>query len=104
VLVTMTLLALTQTLSPNRIFAGFGNSIVWLVFSAFLFARAVTKTQLGLRVAYFFISRFARTPLTLGYSVAISDLVLAPFVPSDTARGGAIIAPVVRSLATALGS
>lgn len=104
VLVTMTLIALTQTLPPNRIFAGFGNSIVWLVFSAFLFSRAVTRTQLGLRVAYFFISRFARTPLTLGYSVAVSDLVLAPFVPSDTARGGAIIAPVVRNLATALGS
>lgn len=104
VLVTMTLVALTNTLAPNRIFAGFGNNIVWLVFSAFLFARAVSKTQLALRIAYFFISRFARTPLTLGYSVAISDLVLAPFVPSDTARGGAIIAPVVRGLATALGS
>src|SRR5207253_2126730 len=63
-----------------------------------------TKTQLGLRIAYFFISRFARTPLMLGYSVAVTDLVLAPFVPSDTARGGAIIAPVVRGLATALGS
>lgn len=103
-LVTMTLVALTGTLPPARIFAGFSNTVVWLVFSAFLFARAVTKTHLGLRVAYFFISRFARTPLTLGYSVAISDLVLAPFVPSDTARGGGIIAPVVRSLATALGS
>ncbi len=104
VLVTMTLVALTHTLAPTQIFAGFGNSIVWLVFSAFLFARAVTKTQLALRLAFFFISRFARTPLTLGYSVAISDLMLAPFVPSDTARGGAIIAPVVRGLATALGS
>lgn len=104
VLVTMTLVALTGTLPPNHIFAGFGNAIVWLVFSAFLFARALTKTHLALRLAYFFISRFARTPLTLGYSVAVSDLVLAPFVPSDTARGGAIIAPVVRGLASALGS
>ena len=104
VLVTMTLIALTRTLEPARIFAGFGNSIVWLVFSAFLFARAVTKSQLGLRIAFFFISRFARTPLTLGYAVAVTDLVLAPFVPSDTARGGAIVAPVVRALATALGS
>lgn len=104
VLVTMTLIALTRTLTPNRIFVGFSDPVVWLVFSAFLFARAVNRTDLGLRVAYFFISRFARTPLMLGYSVAITDLVLAPFVPSDTARGGAIIAPVVRSLATALDS
>src|SRR5437868_14600228 len=42
VLVTMTLVALTRTLAPNRIFAGFGNNIVWLVFSASLFARAST--------------------------------------------------------------
>ncbi len=104
VLVTMTLIALTNTLPPTRIFAGFGDPVVWLVFSAFLFANAVTKTQLGLRIAYFFIARFARTPLTLGYSVAFTDLVLAPCVPSDTARGGAIVAPVVRGLATALGS
>ena len=104
VLVTMTLIALTRTLPVERIFAGFGDPIVWLVLSAFLFANAVTKTQLGLRIAYFFISRFARTPLTLGYSVAFTDLVLAPCVPSDTARGGAIVAPVVRGLATALGS
>jgi DASS family divalent anion:Na+ symporter len=104
VLVTMTLIALTHTLPSARIFAGFGDPVVWLVFSAFLFANAVTKTQLGLRIAYFFIARFARTPLTLGYSVAFTDLVLAPCVPSDTARGGAIVAPVVRGLATALGS
>ncbi len=104
VLVTMTLIAITGTLPPARIFEGFGNPIVWLVFSAFLFAHAVTATQLGLRIAYLFISRFARTPLTLGYSVAVTDLVLAPFVPSDTARGGAIVSPVVRGLATAMGS
>lgn len=103
-IVVMTLVAITGTLPPDRIFAGFANPIVWLVVSAFLFAHAVTRTDLAVRVAYFFISRFARTPLMLGYSVAITDLVLAPFVPSDTARGGAIVSPVVRGLATALGS
>jgi DASS family divalent anion:Na+ symporter len=103
-LVTMTLIALTHTLAPNRIFTGFSSPIVWLVFSAFLFARAVSKTRLALRVAYILIERFARTPLTLAYSVAATDLILAPFVPSDTARGGAIISPVVKGLASALGS
>jgi DASS family divalent anion:Na+ symporter len=103
-LVAMTLIALTHTMPPARIFEGFANPVLWLVFAAFLFANAVTQTQLGLRVAFFFISRFGRTPLTLGYSVAVTDLVLAPFVPSDTARGGAIVAPVVRGLATAMDS
>ena len=104
VLVTMTLLSLTGTLPLTTVLSGFGNGTAWLVFCAFLFARAVMTTGIGVRIAYFFIGRFGRTSLTLGYSVAISNLVLAPFVPSDTARGGGIIAPIIRSLAQALGS
>ena len=103
-LVGMTLLALTGTLPPARVLAGFSNLTVWLVFSAFLFARAVTATGFGLRVAYFFINRFGKSALTLGYSLAAADVVLAPFVPSDTARGGAIMYPVTRSVAQAAGS
>jgi divalent anion:Na+ symporter, DASS family len=103
-LLGMTLLALTGTLPPARVLAGFSNLTVWLVFSAFLFARAVTVTKLGVRVAYFFIHRFGRSALTLGYSLAASDVVLAPFVPSDTARGGGIMYPVTRSVAQAAGS
>ncbi|HKB53783.1 MAG TPA: DASS family sodium-coupled anion symporter, partial [Ramlibacter sp.] len=51
-----------------------------------------------------FIDRFGKSALTLGYSLAASDLVLAPFVPSDTARGGGIMYPVTRSIAQAAGS
>ena len=104
VLIAATLLLLTRTLPAEKVLAGFGNATVWLMFSAFLFARAITTTGLGVRIAYLFISRFGHTSLTLGYSVAISDLVLAPMVPSDTARGGGIMAPIVRSLASALDS
>ncbi|MEO6873579.1 MAG: DASS family sodium-coupled anion symporter [Opitutaceae bacterium] len=103
-LLAATLLLLTNTLTPEKVLSGFGNTTVWLIFSAFLFARAITTTGLGVRIAYLFISRFGRTSLTLGYSVAISDLVLAPMVPSDTARGGGIMAPIVRNLAAALDS
>lgn len=104
VFVTLALLPLTGTVPTATVLAGFGNGTAWLVFCAFLFARAVTLTGLGERIAYWFISRFGHTSLTLGYSVAVSDLVLAPFVPSDTARGGGIIAPIVHSVARALGS
>ena len=104
VLVAATLLLLTGTVPTNRVLAGFGNSTVWLVFAAFLFAQAITTTGLGVRIAYLIISRFGHTPLSLGYSVAISDLVLAPAVPSDTARGGGILAPIVQNLAHALES
>jgi DASS family divalent anion:Na+ symporter len=104
VLVAMTLLALTRTLPPAKVLSGFSNVTVWLIFTAFLFARAVTATGFGTRVGYLFIQRFARTPLTLGYSIAAADVVLAPFIPSDTARGGGVIFPVTRSVALDFGS
>ena len=104
VFVSMTLLALTGTLTPEEVLSGFGSTTVWLIFSAFIYAHAVTKTQLGLRIAYFFISRFGGTSLTLGYSLGLSNLALAPVVPSDTGRGGGIMAPLVRNIARVLGS
>jgi len=104
VIVAMTLLAVTRTLPPAKVLSGFSNVTVWLVFTAFLFAKAVTATGFGTRVGYLFIARFARTPLRLGYSMAAADLVLAPFIPSDTARGGGVIFPICRSVALAFGS
>jgi len=104
VLIAMTLLALTGTVPANKVLTGFSNLTVWLILAAFLFARAVTATGLGTRVGYVFIRRFARTPLSLGYSIAAADLVLAPFIPSDTARGGGVIFPVARSVAADFGS
>ena len=104
VLMAMTLLAVTGTLSPAKVLSGFGNVTVWLVFTAFLFSRAVTATRFGTRVAYVFIERFARTPLRLAYAIGGAGLVLAPFIPSDTARGGGVIYPIVRSVAEVFGS
>lgn len=104
VLVAMTALVLTRTLSAASVLAGFSDPTVWLIFTAFFFSRTVTQTGLGMRVAYAFIGKFGKSSLTLGYSIACSDLVLAPFVPSDTARGGGIISPIVRSVSGALGS
>ena len=104
VVVAMTLIALTRTLTPATVLSGFSNVTVWLIFTAFLFARAVTATGFGIRVGYLFIEKFARSPLTLGYSIAAAGVALAPFIPSDTARGGGVIYPVMRSVATAFGS
>ena len=104
VLLAMTLVVVTGTLTPAKVLSGFGNVTVWLVFTAFLFSRAVTQTGFGMRVGYLFIERFGKTPLRLGYALAGADLVLAPFIPSDTARGGGVVFPVTRSVAKAFGS
>lgn len=103
-LLGMTILALTKTVAPDLIFAGYKDPTVWLIFTAFLFSRAVTSTGFGKRVAFGFIRRFGQSSLTLSYSVTAANLVLAPFIPSDTARGGGIIFPVLNSIARALRS
>ena len=104
VVTAMAVLAATRTLPPAKVLSGFSNPNVWMIVTAFLFAHAVTATGFGMRVGYLFIKRFARTPLSLGYSVAGANLLLAPFIPSDTARGGGVIFPITRSLCAAFGS
>ncbi len=99
VLVAMTTLAVARVLPFPRVLLGFSNITLWLIFTAFLFARAVTATGFGMRIAYLFVEKFGHSSLTLGYSIAMTDAVLAMFIPSDTARGGGIVFPIVRSLA-----
>ncbi|MBV8030308.1 MAG: anion permease [Betaproteobacteria bacterium] len=84
--------------------SGFGNSTVWLVVGAFIFALGYEKTGLGRRIALLLVRAMGRTTLMLGYAVAASDAVLAPFTPSNSARSGGIIFPIVRNLPDLYGS
>lgn len=84
--------ALTWALS------GFANSTVWLIFGAFMFALGYEKTGLGRRIALLLVKVMGRKTLTLGYAIAVADTVLAPFTPSNTARSGGTIYPVIRNL------
>ena len=45
-----------------------------------------------------------KSSLGLSYGMAITDLVLAPATPSNTARAGGVIYPIIRSLAEVNGS
>ena len=59
VLIAITVLALTGILTPAQALSGFSNVTVWLVFTAFLFARAVHLTGfLERAVGYLFIRAF----------------------------------------------
>lgn len=104
VLIATTMTMLTHTLTPAEAMAGYMNVTVWLIVAAFLFARALSKTGLGRRVAYLFIRAFGHRTLGLAYSLAMTDLVLAPGIPSGTARTGGVLFPIVKSLATTYGS
>jgi L-tartrate/succinate antiporter len=78
--------------------SGFVNSTVWLIFGAFMFTLGYEKTGLGRRIALKLVKAMGRRTLTLGYAVTIADTILAPFTPSNTARSGGTIYPVIRNL------
>jgi len=78
--------------------SGFSNGTVWLIFGAFMFALGYEKTGLGRRIALLLVRAMGRKTLTLGYAVMVADAVLAPFTPSNTARSGGTIFPVIRNL------
>jgi len=84
--------------------SGFSNITVWLIFGAFVFALGYEKTGLGERLALLLVKLMGRRTLTLGYAIAFSDAVLAPFTPSNTARSGGTIYPIIRNLPMLYGS
>jgi L-tartrate/succinate antiporter len=86
------------TASLNWALSGFANTTVWLIFAAFMFALGYEKTGLGKRIALFLVKSMGKSTLMLGYAVTIADTVLAPFTPSNTARSGGTVFPVIRNL------
>jgi len=84
--------------------AGFANGTVWLIFAAFVFAMGYDKTGLGRRIALVLVKSLGGRTLGLGYAIALSDLALAPFTPSNTARSAGAIFPVIVSIPGLYGS
>lgn len=84
--------------------SSFANPLIWLIGISIMISRGLLKTGLGARIGYYFIALFGKKTLGIGYSLALSELVLAPVTPSNTARGGAIMHPIMRSIATSYDS
>jgi DASS family divalent anion:Na+ symporter len=98
-IIGMSVTILTGTLEIGVVLEGFANETVWLVLCAFLLAGSFIRTGLGARIAYLFMSWFGHRTLGLSYSLAATDLVLAPFIPSHAARSGGAVFPILRSVA-----
>lgn len=90
--------AITDALSS------FSNPLIWLIVVAILISRGLKKTGLGQRVGLMFIALLGRRTIGIGYGLTICELVLAPFTPSNTARGGGIVHPIMKSIANAFES
>ena len=74
--------------------SGFSNGVIWLIFAAFMFALGYKKSGLGKRIALLLVKKLGKTTLGLGYAVAFADGILAPFMPSNTARSAGTIFPI----------
>jgi L-tartrate/succinate antiporter len=84
--------------SVNWALSGFSNSVIWLIFAAYIFGLGYEKSGLGRRIALTLVKRLGKRTLGLGYAVALSDLCLAPVMPSNTARSGGTIFPIVKNI------
>jgi len=90
--------------SITKALSGFGDKVIWLIGISFFIARGFIKTGLGNRIAFLFIRIFGKSSLGLAYGLGLADVCLAPAIPSNTARGGGIIYPIMKSMAISFDS
>lgn len=109
-LIAITAVALSQTTSPTSAKAmadalsSYNNPLIWLIVVSVMVSRGLIKTGLGARLGYYFIALMGKRTIGIGYGLALCELLLAPFTPSNTARGGGIMHPIMRSIALAFDS
>jgi DASS family divalent anion:Na+ symporter len=104
VLIAVTAVALAGVLPMAQALAGYANPSVWLVLAAFFVSRALIKTGLARRIALLFVRAFGKSSLGISYSLILSDVTLASTIPSNAARAGGVILPILRSLSELYGS
>src|SRR5271163_3894414 len=88
----------------NWALSGYNSPTAWLILGAFILALGYERTGLGNRIALVLVKWLGKNTLSLGYGVTLADTIMAPFIPSPTARSGGIIFPIVSDLASVYGS
>ncbi|MCI0922186.1 DASS family sodium-coupled anion symporter [Sphingobacterium rhinopitheci] len=84
--------------------SGFSNELIWLIGASIMISISLIKTGLGARIGYFFISLVGKNTLGIAYAIGVAEVILAPVTPSNTARGGGIIHPIMRSISDSFNS
>ena len=80
------------------------STLIWMIGIAIMISRGLLKTGLGTRIGYLFLSIFGKKTIGVAYSLALCDLLIAPVTPSNTARGGAIVHPIMKAIAASFDS
>ncbi|MDR1460039.1 MAG: anion permease [Campylobacteraceae bacterium] len=88
----------------NWALTGFANSTVWLIFAAFMIGIGYQNSGLGKRIALNLVKKLGKSTLGLGYAISITDGILAPFIPSNAARSGGTLYPIIMSIPPMFGS
>jgi len=104
VLLAVVLASVIGGLTLTQALAGYADTTVWLVMAAFFISRSLINTGLARRIALFFVRLFGKNSLGVSYALACSDMTLAAIIPSNGARSGGVILPIVRSIAELYGS
>ncbi len=104
VLMAVTAASVVGGLEIKDALGGYAEPTVWLVMAAFFISRALINTGLARRIALFFVRLFGSSSLGVAYSLTLSDMVLASIIPSNAARSGGIVLPILRSIAELYGS
>lgn len=84
--------------------SSFSSPLIWLIVVAILISRGLNKTGPGSRIGLQFIALLGKRTIGIGYCLTVCELVLAPFTPRNTARGGGIVHPIMKSIASAFDS
>lgn len=84
--------------------SGFSESTVWLIVGAFIFSIGYRKSGLGRRIALLLVKLLGRKTIGLAYAVTLADAFIAPATPSNTARSGGTIYPIVSNIPRIYGS
>ncbi|KAL9343222.1 hypothetical protein Peur_063653 [Populus x canadensis] len=100
----LTTSVVTRTLAFSTAFSAFTSEVIWLIVISFFFARGFVKTGLGDRIATYFVKWLGKSTLGLSYGLTLSEALIAPAMPSTTARAGGIFLPIIKSLSLSAGS
>lgn len=104
VLLAVVLSAVIAGQTIQSALAGYGDPTVWLVMAAFFISRALINTGLARRIALFFVKLVGSSSLGVCYALSASDMILASIIPSNGARSGGVILPILRSITELYGS
>lgn len=98
-MVALLITVLTKIITVKQGFSAFSSPIVWLVVFALFIAKGFNVTGLGKRIAYFFTALLGKKTLGLSYGLMVTDLILAPAIPSVTGRSAGIVYPILQGIA-----